>query len=207
MDVKFVEVDGQKFVDGGDGTPKLDDNGNPVPFIEEKTVPYGRFKEVNEEKNRLEQEIASLKNQKRDGGLSPEQEKELQAKQYLKSLLKETLAEEEKAKQEAEATELKQFEASVDEVLALNPAVKRDDFLKFIEEKSDEYGIQTPEGAMKLYLDLGKLSKDALDKAKDELRGKPKLPHHEGEGGSKQVDDTGKSLYQIASEAIANLKK
>lgn len=33
---KFVEVDGKKFVDDGSGKPKVDDKGQPVPFVEKK---------------------------------------------------------------------------------------------------------------------------------------------------------------------------
>lgn len=35
-DVKFVEVEGQKFVDDGTGKPKVGDDGKPVPFVEKK---------------------------------------------------------------------------------------------------------------------------------------------------------------------------
>lgn len=34
---KFVEVDGKKFIDDGSGKPKLDDNQQPIPFVEKKT--------------------------------------------------------------------------------------------------------------------------------------------------------------------------
>lgn len=33
---KFVEVDGKKFIDDGSGKPKLDDNQQPIPFVEKK---------------------------------------------------------------------------------------------------------------------------------------------------------------------------
>ena len=47
MEEKYVEVDGQKFVDDGAGSPKVDVDGNRVPFVEQ-SVPFSRFKEVNE---------------------------------------------------------------------------------------------------------------------------------------------------------------
>lgn len=33
---KFVEVDGKKFIDDGSGKPKLDDQNQPIPFVEKK---------------------------------------------------------------------------------------------------------------------------------------------------------------------------
>lgn len=33
---KFVEVDGKKFIDDGSGKPKLDDQNQPIPFVDKK---------------------------------------------------------------------------------------------------------------------------------------------------------------------------
>ena len=35
-EIKFVEVDGKKFIDDGQGKPKLDDKQQPIPFEEKK---------------------------------------------------------------------------------------------------------------------------------------------------------------------------
>lgn len=55
-ETKFVEVEGKKFVDDGTGQPKKDDNGNPVPFVEQK-----RQESPADRKARLERELARHK--------------------------------------------------------------------------------------------------------------------------------------------------
>lgn len=205
MDIKYVEVDGAKYVDDGQGKPKLDDVGNLVPFVEAKTVPYERFKEVNDGLNKLKEEIASLKSAKRSDGLTPEQEKELQAKTYLEKLTRETWDKISKEKSESETKEQQQFEKNVNDVLATNTDVKREDFTKFLEEKSEAYGIETVQGAMKLYRDIHALQKESADKAKRELTGRPNLPSNEGKPSPRPPEDKGKSIHQIAAELIAKL--
>src|SRR3990167_5527575 len=197
---KYVEVDGSKFVDDGKGSPKLDADGNRVPFVEEHSVPYERFKEVNDKLNTLKEEISSLKSQKRSDGLSPEEEKELQAKTYLEKLTRETLDKVSKEKSEAETREQKEFEKEVGDILLVNTDVKRAEFLDFIDKKADSYGIKSVEGAMKLYRDINNLSKEGLEKAKKELQGKPGFPSSEGKPSSVPAEDKGKSIHQIAAE-------
>lgn len=206
MEDKYVEVDGGKYIDDGAGNPKLDDAGNPIPFVEEKFVPYTRFKEVNDKFKTLEGEIAALKTQsKEDGGLSPEQKKELEAKTYLKNLLKETLDETKQAESAQEKAELERFEKDVEESLSIHTDVKKEDFLKFIEEDAPAYGIESVDGAMKLYRKINDLSKDIAERTKRDMKSKPSFPTHEG-GGSSDANDAGKSLWQIADEVIKNLK-
>ena len=205
MEEKYVEVDGKKFVDDGTGSAKLGEDGQPIPFVEEKTVPYERFKEVNDKFRSLEAEISSLKSQgKKEGGLSQEQEKELQAKTYLKNLLKETLEEQDKGKAEQEVKEQKEFEQEVTDVLMENSDVKKKDFLEFIEKNSKEFGIENVNGAMKLYRHLGEVKKSAVE----EERKKPGMPAHEG-GAARiepKAEDKGKSLNQITSEIHKELR-
>ena len=193
---EYVEVDGAKFVDDGAGNAKLDDAGKPVPFVEEKSIPYSRFKEVNDDLKTLKQEIAGLKTQKSDGGLSPEQQKELDAKTYLKSLLTETLNENKQVESQKEKAELEKFDSDVSESLSVNTDVKKDEFLKFIEEEASAYGIESVDGAMKLYRKMNNLTKEVSEKTKKEMLGKPRLPEHEG-GGKEEPSDAGKSLWEI----------
>lgn len=176
---------------------------------EEKTVPYSRFREVNEKMRDLETEIQSLKTQKAEDGLTPAQTQELQAKQYLKNLLKETIEEEKKTTEEMERQQQQIFEKEVDRVLSLHSNVKKDDFLKFIEEKGDEYGITSVSGAMKLYKDLQAIKEETSEKTKRSLSSKPSLPKSEGSGGQQyqEFSDKHKSLRQIAEEAIRELSK
>lgn len=203
---KYVEVDGQKFVDDGTGNPKLGEDNQPIPFIEEKTVPYGRFKEINDKLRDSEREISVLKAQgKKEGGLTPEQEKELQAKTYLTTLLRETLEEDKKSQTEKEGEEQKQFEQQVKDILVENTDVKQKDFLDFIIKVSEEFGVETPMEAMKLYRHLEQTKKEA----KEEEWKKPGMPLHEG--GAERIEvkpeDKGKSLSQITNEIQGELRK
>lgn len=203
---KFVEVDGQKFVDDGTGRPKVGEDGQPIKFVEQ-SVPYNRFKEVNDKKNELEARIAELEGKKNDGGLTAEQQKELQAKQVLAKMFDEHLANREKTAKEAEAREQREFEEQVKNELAANTEVKRAEFVKFLEDNGDDFS--TVASAMKFYKTLDAAQKEAYNKAKGELTGKPALPKHEG--GKGEVDyreeDKGKSLWEIAHNAIAGQGK
>lgn len=172
---------------------------------EEKTVPYSRFKEVNDKMRGLERDISSLKAAKSAGELSEEQQKELKAKEYLKGLLKETIEEQKKQTAEEEAKEQTLFEQEVEEALLANTDVKRAEFLKFIEEEGDDYS--SVQAIMKGYKRLAETSKTASEKTKKELAGKPSLPTSEGGGGEKPAAETdkGKPLWQIAVEAAKEL--
>lgn len=199
---KYVEVDGQKFVDDGTGNPKLDDDGQSIPFVEEeKTVPYSRFKEVNEQKKTAEQERDSLK-KTTEPQLTPEQQKEKQAKDYLRGITKEVLAEEKKAVKEEEVQEQKKFEDEVSDILAVNTDIDKDEFLKFIEDNGDKYGITSVKGAMTLYKDMGKAKTDTEEKTKEDLAKKPNLPKTEGAKPEKSVDDSEKTFQQVVDEEL-----
>lgn len=204
---KYVEVDGQKYVDDGEGNPKVGEDGNPIPFVAEQTVPYHRFKEVIDKTKALEADIQALKSTKKDSGLTPEQEKELQAKTYLKSLLKETLTEQEEAQARDKEQELKQFEKDVESALELNTDVKKPDFLKFMEEEGDDFSSVA--SAMKHYKNVQEAREEAVEKAKDDLKGRPNLPRHEGGGTAKEAPETdkGKSITEVAQDIIRGLRK
>lgn len=177
---------------------------------EQKFVPYSRFKEVNNKVKELENAINNTNNlqAKKDEGkaLTPEEQKDLNAKNYLKGLLKETLEEQEKSKQEATAKELKEFNASVDNVLEINPDVKKDEFLKFIEENEDKYKFSSVDGAMAIYKDLNKVKSEAKEQGKKEVQNRPKFPANEGSPAPKSYDTKGKSFSQIAEEAKRELE-
>jgi len=183
---------------------KVDENGNPI--VPDKTVPYERFKEVNDKLHEVGAKVAELE-KKGSSGLTPEQEKELQAKTYLKNLQKETFAEIEKEKQEAQAQEQRDFEKSFNEALAANVDVKREDFKKFLEENGDDFATVT--SAMKHFKTIDKATKESYEKAKSDLTGKPRSPANEGMGGGMErpAEDKGKSIYEIAQEAVAALRK
>jgi len=168
----------------------------------EKTVPYSRFKEVNEEKNKTEQELQALKAGKEV--LTPEQQKENQAKTFLKKLVKEQLEEEKAERKATKVREQKEFEGNVDDVLAINTTIDRNEFLKFIEDNSDKYSITTVKGAMKLYKDINQIKDDTVEKTKENLTKKPKFPKSKGAGDitPDYSGDKEKSYEQITSELV-----
>jgi len=169
----------------------------------DKTVPYSRFKEVNEAKNKTEQELQALRAEK--GVKTPDQQKEERAKTFLKGLVKEQLEAEKEAKRESETKAQKEFNGAVDKVLDINTSVDKDTFLKFIEKNSDKYGITSVKGAMKLYKDLNQIKDETVEKTKENLAAKPKLPKSKG-GSTVETDysgDKNKSYQQIVSEIIA----
>ena len=200
---KYVEVDGQKFVNDGEGNAKVGEDGQPIPFVEEQTVPYQRFKDVNEAKKEAEQKLQTLEAEKGET-LTPEQQKEKQARDYLKGLVKDQLDEETKSKEVAETQEQKQFDSEVDDVLAVNSKVDREEFLKFIEDDSKKYGITDVTGAMELYKDLGKIKSDTVEETKENLAKKPNLPKSEGTAETKQdiSGDKDKTIQQLTEEII-----
>lgn len=173
---------------------------------EEKTVPLERFNEVYGQLKDVRKEIESLKTEKKAGGLSPEQEKELQAQEYLEKLIVKTLDKKDQESKQAKETGDKAHKESVDSTLSLNPDVKRADFVKFLAEEANKYGVSNVEGAMNLYKQMNKSVLEAAQKAKDELKKKPGAISNEGSGGKSTPDDTGKSLNQIADEIIRGMK-
>lgn len=171
-----------------------------------KTVPIGRFKEQYKKTKDLEQEVDSLK-QKTEPQLTPEQQKEKQAKDYLRGLIKDerkkVLAEE----AEVKVKEQKDFESDVSDILAVNTDVDKEEFLKFIENSSDDYGITSVKGAMKLYKDLGKVKTDTQEETKEKLAKKPNLPKGEGLKEETPPDDSTKSYEQIVEESVRESEK
>lgn len=188
---------------------KKEETTPPGTKEKEPMVPLHRFRETNDKLEKVEKEIADLRQQKFGPGISDEQQKELQAKNYLKTLLKEQLDEERLASEAKESAEFREFEKSVDEILETHPSVQRKDFVDFMEKNAEKYGIESVPGAMKLYLDLGNLSKQAKEEGKKEIQKKPGLPRSEGAGGGEQApaEDKNKSYAQVVQDAIRSLRK
>lgn len=171
-----------------------------TPEQTEQTVPYDRFKKVNDEKKELEQKLEDSKPQP--------QSKEQQAEEYLDKLVDKRLDKRDEAAKAAETKEQKKFDSDVDDLLTVHTDVKKEEFLKFIDENGDKYGVTSVKGAMALYKDLGNIKKETAEEAKDSLKAKPGLPKSEAIPGSVKTpeDDKGKSLEQIKEEAIAELE-
>jgi len=186
---------------------EFNDDVNGSSPEESQTVPYERFKEVNDKVKSLTEEISTIKNQAetQPGGLTPKQKEEIEAKEYLKGLVKDTLSEFEKTKASEEEQEIANFQKELNNVLELNSSVDRKEFEKFLENEADEYGVETVSGAMKIYKKLNETTLKAKESAKNELSKKPKMPSSDGSGVGEVHNDTGKSLYQIAEEAKKSL--
>lgn len=198
LDELETQQDDSSTSDTGEDTSESDKS---------QTVPIGRFKEVYSKTKELEQQIQDLKGKESDKGLSQEEQKELQAKNYLKGLLKETLDEQKQHEEQATQEEQNKFNEEVDEQLSVHTDVNRDDFLKFVEDKGEEYGTTSVKGAMKLYRDLNNLKKSASEEVKEDLSKKPNLPSHEGGSSESHVDDSKKSYQQIVEEATREAEK
>jgi len=186
-----------------------DVNGNPIeetPAEEPSTpepVPYQRFKDVNDKNKDLEQQLEEAK-----ATTPPAKTKEEQAEEYLSKLTEKAIEKREAAQKAAKTKEQKEFNSEVDDLLAVHTDVKKQDFLKFIEDNGEKYGIKSVKGAMSLYKDMGDFKTKTTEEAKESLSKKPGLPKSEAIPGSTgtPADDKGKSLEQIKEEAIAELE-
>lgn len=164
---------------------------------EEKTVPYSRFQDVNKKMRDLEDEVESLKKESTKETTTEDKETKSE-EQKIKDVLSKLASE----KSDKEKSEQRQFERQVDDTLELNPSIKRADFLKFMEEKAETYGIKSVEGGIKLFKDLGNVKEETKpgDKA---------LPKSEGFGDKgTSYDVEGKSMNEIIEDSIkdGNLK-
>jgi len=153
----------------------------------------------------LEGRVEALQQKKSEGQLSEGEKKELDAKVYLRKVLKEVVAEEAETTKKVEETEQRNFESEVETALSVNPEINRNEFLKFIEDNGDKYGIKGVSGAMALYKDINKVALEAKTSAKKEIARRPKFPSNESSGGQKTYDTKGKSISKIAQEAIEEI--
>src|SRR3990167_9824496 len=190
------------------GEPEAKAEDTPSDPSADKSVPYSRFKEVNDKMNSMKERIDSLQNTSKGRDLTPKEQEELNAKSYLRNMLKDVLTEEERTKNEAEAKEVATFNSEVDSILEFNSEIKRNDFIDFIEKNSEKYGIESVKGAMALYKDLNQVKAKAKDEGKKEVLNKPKFPSGDGGIAAKgNYDVKGKSIYDIAREAADELSK
>ena len=166
-----------------------------------KTVPYSRFKEVNEKAKANEQKLQALE--------SPDQHKEERAKNFLKGLVREELKAEKEARKASETKARKEFDTDVDEVLKANTSIDKEVFLKFIKANSDKYTITTVKGAMKLYKDLNQIKDDTVEQTKEDMGRKPKLPKSKGASDTKTdySGDKDKTYDQIVQEVTTEAEE
>ncbi len=173
----------------------------------EQTVPYNRFKEVNDSKKELEEEVSTLKKEAPDK-LTPEQEKEKQAAEYLSGLVSKELEKRDTTAKETTAKEEREFNQDVQDALDENQDAKKADFLKFVDEQGDNF--TSVKSAMSFYKQLGSTAKDAKAEGQEEERSKPDLPSSEGETvemTEAPAEDSSKSMRQVISELIRGAGK
>lgn len=173
---------------------------------EEKTVPEARFQEVYKKGKETEKELDALKQQQTKETPTGDN-KEAQAEEYLSKLVDKRLTAREESETKQEKKETDEFNNSVDDTLAVHTDVKKDDFLKFIEEKGEKYGIKSAGEAMEIYRDMNNLAKETEEETKENLSTRPTLPSNEGTPSTEtKHDDSDKSIEQIAEEAAAEIK-
>ena len=171
-----------------------------TPTPEGQTVPIDRFNKVYQE-NKALKESAETPKAEEEGKLSPDQQKEASAKTYLKGLVKEELEEAKAEEVKATKAEENKFDTDVEDILDANTDIDRDEFLKFVEDKSEEYDMQSVKGAMAAFKDSKNIKSDTEEETKENLAKKPDLPKSEAGGASTNaIDDSKKSLQQIAAE-------
>jgi len=168
-----------------------------------ETVPINRFKEVYRREKETAKELSDLRKDKAEPKTEA-QTKEVEAKSYLKGLLKEVRDEEKVQQDGIDSQEQRDHEEKVEETLEANPDVKRSDFLKFMEDKSSEYELTSVKGAMKVFKDLQSTSKETAEQTKKEEARKPSHPKSEGAAvdSAAPTDDSKKSFAEITQEAI-----
>ena len=168
----------------------------------EQTVPYDRFKEVNDSKKELEEKVSTLEKDAPEK-LTPKEEAEKQAKDYISGLVAEELTKKETAKKEADTTEERKFNQDVQDALDENQDAKKADFLKFVDEQGENF--TSVKSAMSFFKQLGSTAKDAKAEGQEEERSKPDLPSSEGETvelTEAPKEDANKSFRQVIAEAM-----
>ncbi len=181
----------------------------------EEAVPYDRFKEVVDERNQARTDLSKSldnetpKTEQPQTGLTEAQQQEQQAQKYIDDRAEAKVNEILEKRTAAETKEQVEFDSALQNQLDLNPSIKKDDFLKFIEDKADSYGVKGVAGAMALYKDLKMATTEGADEKAKDIASKPGLPQHEGgaaEGGTPEAD-TSKSLSEIAEEVTSEMDR
>ncbi len=182
----------------------------------EEAVPYDRFKEVVDERNQARDDLSKSLDKETpteeqpQTGLTETQQAEQQAQKYIDDRARVQVEEILGERDAAETQEQADFDSQLQNQLDLNPSVKKDDFLKFIEERADSYGVSDVAGAMALYKDLKMATTEGADEKAADIASKPGLPQHEGgtaPSGPPEGDADKGSASDIAEEITAGLDR
>ena len=177
------------------GTP----SGEPSTPPQGETVPKSRFDEVYSKQKEAEKELADLKAKQTEDGAPSAEDKAFEDKVRIAS---EKIS---KEKTDASTEEQKQHDTDVDNILTVYTDVDRDNFTKFIEENSEKYSITSVQGAMNVYRDINKMAAETEEQTKQRLLQKPALPRNEGNPSPGAIDDSNKTIEQIAEEAAQEI--
>lgn len=190
---------------------------------EEPRVPYGRFQEVNDKLKETQLELAKITGRietlseiKEKRELTVEEKQELQAQEWVRKVVSETLEKEIKplkeqlSREQAVSAELKSINERFDAIKRADTSINDAAEEKIISLIS-EYGLRNTtdpvtgkvvhavDHAYRLYKQLA-LSMNKDTKAKADA---PTMPQsgRSGDGQQEPIDVSGKSMYEIAEEA------
>jgi len=175
--VTLEEVLDAPLVEEEEGTSEESEKPKETPEEPEKekeeekpSVPYDRFKEINEELKATRQEIRELRTKGKDEGLSEDEKKELAAKEYIEKISRESYE-----KMVADnATKVKERETEIKESIKFYNSIDKDFTEKVAEEISDKYGAEDNPLSVKVVYNIFKNEKDLKSKIPTL---KPKLPN------------------------------
>lgn len=155
-----------------------------------------KYKQASSKVTQLEAELTKLKGMDKDIGKKPADDAEARAQEYIRSQAKAVYEDLLNARKTEEEKVTRQFEEKVEEILEENPEVSEKELLNAIED----YEV-APDVALKIL------------KRTSNKKEKPKMPQAkrastESEPETKgKADDSNKSMWQIAREEMAKLKK
>ena len=156
-----------------------------------------KFKTEREARIKLEEE---LKGKRQDPAhpTSEEEKKEQNARQYLKDLYKEVVAEEKSKEQEKD----KKLRDEIDLVSTLYPDFDKEKVLKTMEK----FGIENVEKAYLASKEMNRVVEETKEKTKKEVLSKPKSPSavktQDGAGSKFSEEDIkSKSIWELAEQA------
>ena len=155
-----------------------------------------KYKETRSELAKVRAEIEELKARKGTPEEKPSDDKELAAKRYIANIAKEAIKEHLAEKETLEKREIEEFEDAVDEIVDDNPEIQRAELLKVVED----FDV-APDVALKI-----------LQRQKEVSgKGKPKMPTPKrapvAPSEKAPVEDSKKSMYQIAQDVIRGVKE
>lgn len=132
----------------------------------------------------------------------PDDERERAAREFIKRTAREALEEAEHERKSAEDKIVREFEDALEETLEEYPELTENKVLDVIEEFEDEFAGMPSESVLKASVKIiqkrEESKKPAMPKASRASEKVEKAP--------KSVDDSGKSMWEIAQEVIKDLR-